>query len=57
MGLGLAAGFVAEALVRLIGLVTNLAFYHRLSWAFAARGPPPGLVMVSCPWPGGSSWG
>ena len=36
MGLGLAAGFIAEGLVRLIGLVTYLAFYHRVSTEFAS---------------------
>lgn len=28
--IGVAAGFVAEALLRLIGLITNLVFFHRL---------------------------
>jgi len=35
-GLGVAAGFIAEALVRLIGLVTNLAYFHRGSLSFAS---------------------
>ncbi|MBL0311566.1 MAG: chloride channel protein [Holophagaceae bacterium] len=36
MGLGLAVGFIAEFLIRLIGLVTNLAFYHRFSMEFTS---------------------
>ena len=36
LGLGVAAGYLAELLIRLIGLVTNLAYYHRLSTAFAS---------------------
>ncbi|MFN8010497.1 MAG: chloride channel protein [Holophagaceae bacterium] len=34
--LGVAVGYIAEALVRLIALVTNLAFHHRLSVDFAS---------------------
>jgi H+/Cl- antiporter ClcA len=34
--LGLALGLIAEGLLRLIGLVTNLAYYHRLSSSFAS---------------------
>jgi H+/Cl- antiporter ClcA len=34
--LGLAGGLVAQALVRLIGLITNIAFYGRLSTSFAS---------------------
>ncbi len=30
---GLAAGFVAQFLTRLIGLITNIAYFHRLSWS------------------------
>lgn len=52
--LGLAAGFVAEALVRLIGLVTNLAFYHRVSFAFSSpSGHALGWKMVFVPAAGG----
>lgn len=36
MGLGLVVGFIAEFLMRLIGLVTNLAFHHRFSMEFAS---------------------
>src|SRR5256885_667303 len=34
--LGVATGLVAQVLVRLIGLVTNLAFYGRLDTGFAS---------------------
>lgn len=34
--LGLALGLIAEGLLRLIGLVTNLAYYHRVSSSFAS---------------------
>src|SRR5258708_3614691 len=34
LAVGLAAGFIAQALTRLIGLVTNLAFFGRVSTAF-----------------------
>ncbi len=34
--IGLAAGVVAYCLYRLIGLFTNLAFYHRYSWTFSS---------------------
>lgn len=48
-GLGALAGAVAELLMRLIALVTNLAFFHRLS--FAAASPAehhlgPWLLLV-----------
>ncbi|HZS37217.1 MAG TPA: chloride channel protein, partial [Polyangia bacterium] len=36
LALGLAAALVAQGLTRLIGLVTNLAFYGRLSTAFVS---------------------
>lgn len=36
VGLGLIVGFIAEFLLRLIGLVTNLAFHHRFSMEFAS---------------------
>lgn len=36
VALGVAAGYMAEALVRLIGLVTNLAYFHRVSTEFAS---------------------
>jgi len=54
MGLGLAAGFIAEALLRLIGLVTNLAFFHRVSTAFVAPATHHlGAWMVLVPVAGG----
>ncbi|WP_291270445.1 chloride channel protein [Geothrix sp.] len=34
--LGLALGLIAEGLLRLIGLVTNLAYYHRFSASFTS---------------------
>src|SRR5437588_10474956 len=37
-GIGLLAGMVAYVLYRLIGLFTNLAFYHRWSTAFLSPG-------------------
>ncbi|MBP1771600.1 MAG: Chloride channel protein [Holophagaceae bacterium] len=36
VGLGVVAGYLAEALMRLIGLVTNLAYYHRTSMEFVS---------------------
>ena len=55
MGLGLVAGFLAEALVRLIGLVTNLAFYHRVSTDFVApAGHHLGWTMLLVPVAGGA---
>lgn len=36
--IALAAGLIAELLVHLIGFVTNVAFYHRLSTEFVAPG-------------------
>jgi len=35
-GIGLAAGVIALALYKLIGLFTNIAFYHRWEFTFAA---------------------
>jgi H+/Cl- antiporter ClcA/CBS domain-containing protein len=37
LGLGLVAALIARVLTALIGLITNLAFYHR--WSFAFAGP------------------
>ena len=54
MGLGLMAGFIAEALVRLIGLVTNLAFYHRVSTDFISpAGNHLGWTLILVPVAGG----
>jgi H+/Cl- antiporter ClcA len=33
---GICGGFIAQALTRLIGFVTNIAFYHRVSSAFVS---------------------
>ncbi len=33
-GIGLLAGFIAFALYNLIGLLTNIFFYHHLAWGF-----------------------
>ena len=33
LGVGIAAGFVARFLTGLIGFITNLAYFHRLSWS------------------------
>src|SRR5919206_2037524 len=38
IALAIAAGLAAQLLIRLIGLVTNIAFYERLSTAFVAPG-------------------
>ncbi len=52
--LGVAAGFLAEALVRLIGLVTNLAFFHRLSTEFVSpAGNHLGWALLPVPVAGG----
>jgi H+/Cl- antiporter ClcA len=52
--LGLAAGFLAEALMRLIGLVTNLAYHHRFSTAMAdPAGHPLGWAAALIPVAGG----
>ncbi|BDU74186.1 chloride channel protein [Mesoterricola silvestris] len=54
VGLGLAAGFLAEGLVRLIALVTNLAFFHRLSTEFASpAGNHLGWALLPVPVAGG----
>lgn len=48
--IGIAGGFVAEALLRFIGLITNLVFFHRLSTELL---PPalaePGAWVVAIP--------
>ena len=53
-GLGVASGLVAPALTHLIGLVTNLAFYGRVSASFASpAGNRLGLLVVLVPAAGG----
>jgi len=52
--LALATGFVAQALVRLIGLITNLSFYGRLSFDFVSpAGNRLGWLVVVVPVIGG----
>lgn len=52
--LALATGFVAQGLVRLIGLITNLSFYGRWSFAFSSpAGNRLGWWVVAIPVIGG----
>lgn len=52
--LALATGFVAQGLVRLIGLITNLSFYGRWSFAFSSpAGNRLGLLVIVIPVIGG----
>ncbi len=52
--LGLAGGLVAQALVRLIGLITNLAFYGRLSTSFSSPADNKvGIFVIFVPIVGG----
>jgi H+/Cl- antiporter ClcA/CBS domain-containing protein len=47
--IGVAGGFVAEALLRFIGLITNLVFFHRLSTTLvppALADPGPWVIAV-----------
>jgi len=49
-GLGVATGFVALALVRLIGLITNLAIFHRYQWTLPLSSSfptGPGLYVAA----------
>ena len=51
---GLAGGLIAQALVRLIGLITNVAFYGRLAVDFASpAGNHLGWFVVAVPVAGG----
>jgi len=53
-GVGMAAGVIAWLLYNLIGLFTNIAFYHRLSFAFhSARENHLGLLVIAIPVIGG----
>lgn len=48
-GVGIASGFAAWILLRLIGLITNLVFYHRWATAMvdpAGAHPGPGVIVV-----------
>ena len=54
VAIGLAAGLVAQILLRLIGLITNLAFYGRLTSQFASpTGNHLGLWVIIVPAVGG----
>lgn len=53
-GIGVLAGGIAYVLLRLIGLITNLAFYHRLSFTFTSpRAETLGLWVIVIPVVGG----
>ncbi|HMK23672.1 MAG TPA: chloride channel protein, partial [Terriglobales bacterium] len=53
-GIGLAAGVIALVLYKLIGLFTNLAFYHRWDFSFSSpRLAPWGLWIIVTPVIGG----
>ena len=48
--LGLATGGAAYLLIRLIGLLTNLALFHRVEWSLpslAHLSPSPNLVIMA----------
>ena len=52
--IGIIAGFIAYVLYNLIGLFTNLFFYHRWSFAFvSARNNDLGLLVIITPVVGG----
>ena len=54
VAIGLAAGIVAQILLRLIGLITNLAFYGRLTPQFVSpAGNHLGLLVIFVPIVGG----
>jgi chloride channel protein, CIC family len=54
VAIGLAAGLIAQILLRLIGLITNLSFYGRLSPQFASpTGNHLGLFVIVVPAIGG----
>ncbi len=54
VGIALAAGLVARILTKLIGLITNLAFYGRASTSFASpAGNHLGLLVIGVPVIGG----
>jgi len=53
-GVGILAGIIAWLLYDLIGLFTNIFFYHRLSFAFvSARNNHLGLLVIATPVIGG----
>ena len=52
--IGILAGLIAYLLYNLIGLFTNIFFYHRVSFAFvSARNNPLGLLVILIPVIGG----
>ncbi len=52
--IGILAGIIAYLLYNLIGLFTNIAFYHRISFAFvSARNNHLGLLVIVIPVIGG----
>ncbi|MFL5307476.1 MAG: chloride channel protein [Polyangia bacterium] len=54
IAIAIAAGFIAQILTRLIGLITNLAFYGRLSSAFTSpAGNHLGAAVIAVPVVGG----
>jgi H+/Cl- antiporter ClcA len=54
VAIGLAAGLIAQILLRLIGLITNLSFYGRLTTQFASpTGNHLGLFVIVVPAIGG----
>ncbi len=58
IAVAIAAGFIAQILARLIGLITNLAFYGRLSSAFTSpAGNHLGAAVVAVPVVGGINVG
>jgi CIC family chloride channel protein len=53
-GIGIAAGIIAYLLYNLIGLFTNIAFYHQVSFVFrSARENHLGLLVIVTPVVGG----
>ncbi len=53
-GIGIAAGIIAYLLYNLIGLFTNIAFYHKVSFVFrSARENHLGLLVIVTPVVGG----
>jgi H+/Cl- antiporter ClcA/CBS domain-containing protein len=53
-GVGMAAGLIAWLLYNLIGLFTNIAFYHRIAFTFqSARENHLGLLVIVIPVIGG----
>src|SRR3954468_9895935 len=50
VGVAIASGYIAQILVRLIGLVTNIAFYGRVSTDFVSPADNHfGLAVIAVP--------